>query len=155
MSQYMEFYVGKGDTLIELNSFSRNSSIYRLFYESNSVSYEKVRQITANEVATTVEYIADEIKHLKKNKKEAIKELERLYKATGDFYKNDEVHQTYENINAYIEEVKEDIKADKIALRFAEVFYDMVKDAIYIDDEVKYYFGIESGTNPEIKKTES
>ena len=155
MSQYIEFYVGKGDTLIELNSFSRNSSIYRLFYESNSVPYEKVRQITANEVATTVEYIADEIKYLKKNKKEAIKELERLYKATGDFYKNDEVHQTYENINAYIEEVKEDIRADKIALQFAKVFYDMVKDAIYIDDEVKYYFGIESGTNPEIEKIES
>lgn len=154
MSEYIEFYVGKGDTLIELNAFGRNSSIYRLFYESNSVPYEKVRQITANEVATTVEYITDEIKHLKKNKKEAIKELERLYKATGDFYKNDEVHQTYENINAYIEEVKEDIKADKIALQFAKVFCDMVDSAKYLDNKVNYYVGIESGTNPEIEKNE-
>ena len=155
MSQYIEFYVGKGDTLIELNAFSRNSSIYRLFYESNSVPYERVRKITSDEVATTIEYIANEIKQLKKSKKEAIKELERLYKAVGDFHKNDEVHQTYEDINTYIEEVKADIKADKIALQFAEVFYDMVDSAKYLDNEVNYYVGVESGTNPEIEKTES
>ena len=154
MSEYLEFYVGKDDTLIELNAFCRSSTIYQFFVEYSAIPYEKVRKIFPSDIEHITKYITDEIKHLKKNKKEAIKELERLYKATGDFYKNDEVHQTYENINAYIEEVKEDIKADKIALQFAKVFCDMVDSAKYLDNKVNYYVGIESGTNPEIEKNE-
>lgn len=154
MSQYIEFYVGKGDTLIELNAFCGSSTIYQFFVEYSAIPYEKVRKISPDDIAYITKYIDDEIKHLKKSKKKSEKELKRLHQAVGDFYKTEEIHQTYENISSYIEEIDSEIKQCKAALHFTQVFYDMVDSAKYLDNEVNYYVGIESGTNPEIEKDE-
>ena len=154
MSQYIEFYVGKGDTLIELNAFSRNSTIYRFFVEYSAIPYEKVHKISSENIEYITKYINDEIKHLKKSKKKAEKELKRLHQAVGDFHKTEEIHQTYENISNYIEEMDSEIKQCKAAHHFTQVLYDMVDSAKYLDNKVNYYVGIESGTNPEIEKDE-
>ena len=154
MSQYIEFYVGKGDTLIELNAFCGSSTIYRFFVEYSAIPYEKIRKISSGNIEYITKYINDEIKHLKKSKKKAEKELKRLHQAVGDFHKTEEIHQTYENISNYIEEMDSEIKQCKAARRFTQVLYDMVDSAKYLDNEVNYYVGIESGTNPEIEKDE-
>ena len=96
----------------------------------------------------------NEIKHLKKSKKKSEKELKRLHQAVGDFHKTEEIHQTYENISNYIEEIDSEIKQCKAALHFTQVLYDMVDSAKYLDNEVNYYVGVESGTNPKIENTE-
>ena len=155
MSQYIEFYVGKDDTLIELNAFCRSSTIYQFFVEYSAIPYEKVRKISSGNIEYITKYINDEIKHLKNSKKKAEKELKRLHQAVGDFHKTEEIHQTYENISNYIEEMDSEIKQCKAARHFTQVLYDMVDSAKYLDNEVNYYVGIESGTNPEIEKTES
>lgn len=154
MSEYLEFYVGKGDTLIELNAFCRSSTIYQFFVEYSAIPYEKVRKISSNNIEYITKYITDEIKHLKKSKKKSEKELKRLHQAVGDFYKTEEIHQTYEDISSYIEEIDSEIKQCKAALHFTQILYDMVDSAKYLDNEVNYYIGIESGTNPEIEKDE-
>ena len=155
MSEYIEFYVGKGDTLIELNAFCRSSTIYQFFVEYSAIPYEKVRKISPSDVEYITKYINDEIKHLKKSKKKAEKELKRLHQAVGDFHKTEEIHQTYENISSYIKEMDSEINQCKAARRFTQVLYDMVDSAKYLDNEVNYYVGVESGTNPKIENTES
>ena len=154
MSEYLEFYVGKGDTLIELNAFCRSSTIYQFFVEYLPIPYEKVRKIFPSDIEYITKYINDEIKHLKKSKKKSEKELKRLHQAVGDFHKTEEIHQTYEDISNYIEEMDSEIKQCKAALHFTQVLYDMVDSAKYLDNEVNYYVGVESGTNPEIENTE-
>ena len=71
MSEYIEFYVGKGDTLIELNAFCRSSTIYQFFVEYSPIPYEKVRKIFPSDIEYITGYINDEIKHLKKSKKKS------------------------------------------------------------------------------------
>lgn len=66
MSQYVSFYISDGEQFISLDDFSRSTEIYKAMADFGYAPYEKVRQVSSEELQTAVNAVL--------NKAEAIKD---------------------------------------------------------------------------------
>lgn len=54
MSQYVSFYISDGEQFISLDDFSRSTEIYKAMANFGYAPYEKVRQVSSEELQTAV-----------------------------------------------------------------------------------------------------
>lgn len=54
MSQYVSFYISDGEQFISLDEFSRSTEIYKAMADFGYAPYEKVRQVSSEELQTAV-----------------------------------------------------------------------------------------------------
>lgn len=54
MSQYVSFYISGGEQFISLDDFSRSTEIYKAMANFGYAPYEKVRQVSSEELQTAV-----------------------------------------------------------------------------------------------------
>lgn len=54
MSQYVSFYISDGEQFISLDEFSRSTEIYKAMANFGYAPYEKVRQVSSEELQTAV-----------------------------------------------------------------------------------------------------
>lgn len=65
MSQYVSFYISDGEQFIFLDEFSRSTEIYKAMANFGYAPYEKVRQVSSEELQTAVNAVLSKVEATK------------------------------------------------------------------------------------------
>ena len=65
MSQYVSFYISDGEQFISLDEFSRSTEIYKAMADFGYAPYEKVRQVSSEELQIAVNVVLSKVEAVK------------------------------------------------------------------------------------------
>lgn len=126
MSSYINFYLKVEDKYCPIGTYSRNCSEYQFF--KNFVPYEKIAPITIKELKDVIE----DIKFAINNEMKSIGRYSLNVKDIKAF--NNPINEKMELIEDYrntINELKEDLEANKKCLNFVNWLIEILTDIEY------------------------
>ncbi len=132
MSQYVNFFLRRGDEFIPLRDYSRSSPVYSVI----NAPYEKIREYSYPELEAR-------ILHLKEMKEDNAAAITRIWERINSVYHlNNSVEEKMEYVNDYYSQIS-DLEDDNKNLDRCMVELDFIADLIYMDCTI--YAGVEIG----------
>lgn len=142
MSQYMHFFVRKGDNFLPIGTYSRNTTLYEAL--SLSAPYEAIRPLTMEKINEVISTLIDEEKHTE----DTINSLEKKNKLIATF--NNSTEEKMELINENdetIEDAKDYLKELSHTIGVLNTYASIIEESLYGWEELEgkpyVYYGIE------------
>lgn len=132
MSQYVNFFLRRGDEFIPLKDYSRSSPIYSVM----NAPYEKIREYSYSDLES-------KILHLKEMKEDNAAAITRIWERINSVYHlNNSVEEKMEYVNDYYSQIS-DLEDDNKNLDRYMTELDFIANLIYMDYTI--YAGVEIG----------
>ena len=132
MSQYVNFFLRRGDEFIPLKDYSRSSPIYSVM----NAPYEKIREYSYSDLES-------KILRLKEMKEENAAMITQIWERINSAYHlNNSVEEKMEYVNDYYSQIS-DLEDDNKNLDRCMIELDFIADLIYMDCTI--YAGVEIG----------
>lgn len=130
MSQYVNFFLRRGDEFIPLKDYSRSSPIYSVM----NAPYEKIREYSYSDLEA-------KILRLKGMKEENAAMITRIWERINSVYHlNNSVEEKMEYVNDYYSQIS-DFEDDNKNLDRCMIELEFIADLVYMDCTI--YAGVE------------
>ena len=132
MSQYVNFFLRRGDEFIPLKDYSRSSPIYSVM----DAPYEKIQEYSYSDLEA-------KILALKKMKEDNAAAITRILERINSVYHlNNSVEEKMEYVNDYYSQIS-DFEDDNKNLDRCVIELEFIADLVYMDYTI--YAGVEIG----------
>ena len=132
MSQYVNFFLRRGDEFIPLRDYSRSSPVYSVI----NAPYEKIREYSYSDLES-------KILRLKEMKEDNAAAITRIWERINSVYHlNNSVEEKMEYVNDYYSQIS-DLEDDNKNLDRCMIELDFIADLVYMDCTI--YAGVEIG----------
>ena len=132
MSQYVNFFLRRGDEFIPLKDYSRSSPIYSVM----NAPYEKIREYNYSDLEA-------KILALKEMKEDNAAAITRIRERINSVYQlNNSVEEKMEYVNDYYSQIS-DFEENKKNLDRCMIELEFIADLVYMDCTI--YAGVEIG----------